>query len=148
MQPTCFDLSVFHRCFWLPGNLFFDEWDFMITFLCSLNSLKYFTCQPGKLKKEFTSPIINTSSPGLLPGHYSLCTLFKIVSWNLNFNKTFTLKYETHFLDELVKYLYKWVDEVVYLLLSFLHKQHRDNYSRTACNYLLCVSLKVIQCLK
>ena len=92
----------------------------------------------SKLKTEFTSPIMKSSSPGLLPGHYSLCTLFNIFSWNLNlwmpFNNTFTLKYETNLPEEM--------NEIPFV--SFLPKQYRNNYSCIACNYLFCV----LNCLK
>ena len=54
----------------------------LITVLLNLNSLENFTCQPGKLKMQFTSSIIKSSTLGLLPGHYavySLYTLFIII---------------------------------------------------------------------
>ena len=66
--------------FWLTP-IFFYGWDWL-QFFCNLNSLKNFNCQPGKLKTQFTSPIIKSSTQGLLPGHYSvysLCTLFNVV---------------------------------------------------------------------
>ena len=34
-------------------------------FFCKFNSSKYFTCQSGKLRTEFTSPIAKSTSPGL-----------------------------------------------------------------------------------
>ena len=34
-------------------------------FFCKLNSSKYFTCPSGKLRREFTSPIAKSTSPGL-----------------------------------------------------------------------------------
>ena len=34
-------------------------------FYSKLNSSKYFTCQSGKFKTEFTSPIAKSTSPGL-----------------------------------------------------------------------------------
>ena len=42
------------------------------------------------------------------------------------FNNTFTLKYETNLPDEINKIT---VPDVVHLLLSFLHKQYRNDYS-------------------
>ena len=60
---------------------------------------------------QFTSPIIKSNTPGLLPGHYSvysLCTLFNIIYLELEplnafLNNTFTQKYETSFTDEIDK---------------------------------------------
>ena len=42
---------------------------------CNLNSLRNFTCYAGKLKTQFTSPIIKSSTPGLLLDT-TLSTLF------------------------------------------------------------------------
>ena len=100
----------------------------LITVLLNLNSLENFTCQPGKLKMQFTSSIRKSSTPGLLPGHYavySLYTLF-IIIWleleplNASVNNTFTRKYETNLPDEIIK---------IPVQVSFLHKQYRNDYS-------------------
>ena len=43
----------------------FGEQNWFHKFFCKLNSSKYFTCQFGKLRTEFTSPIAKSTSPRL-----------------------------------------------------------------------------------
>ena len=103
---------------------------------------KNFTCQPCELKTQFTSPIIKSSTRGLLPGHYSvysLCTLFNIISLELEplnaFLTTLLLRNMKQTSPmKLIKYLYKWLDKVVSHMLSFLCKQYRNDYSCIAYN--------------
>ena len=45
-------------------------------FFCKLNSSKYFTCPSGKLRTEFTSPIVKSTSPGLLHATFYLHTFY------------------------------------------------------------------------
>ena len=60
---------------------------------------------------QFTGPIIKSSTPGLLPEHYSvysLCTLFNVIYLELEplnafLNNIFTPKYETNLPDEINK---------------------------------------------
>ena len=101
-----------------------------------------FTCQPGKLKTQFSSPVIKSSTPGLLREHhsvYSLCTLFNLISLELgplnaflttlllgNTRQTFPMKS--------IKYLHKWLNKVVYHMLAPLHKEYRNDYSCIAYN--------------
>ena len=53
----------------------FDEQD-CIQFFCNLNSPKNFTCPAGKLRREFTSPIAQSTSGRLLDTNF-------IAHWDL-----------------------------------------------------------------
>ena len=115
---ACYSGKLYLACISLKAILttpnFFYEWD-LLQFFCNLNSQKNFTYRPGKLKTQFTSPIIKSGTRVLLLGHYSvyyLYTLFNIISPELeplnaflttlllrNMKQTFPMK--------LIKYMYK-----------------------------------------
>ena len=115
---ACYSGKLYLACTSLKAILttpnFFYEWD-LVQFFCNLNSPKNITCQPGELKMQFTSPIIKSSTRWLLPGHYSvysLCTLFNIISLELEplnaFLTTLLLRNMKQTSPmKLIKYLYK-----------------------------------------
>ena len=90
-----------------------------LQFFGNMNSLKNFTCQPCKLKTQFTSPIRKSNTSGLLPRHfciYSLWTLFNIIWLELEplnaFLKTLLLGNTRQTSPmKLIKYLYnlEWI---------------------------------------
>ena len=95
-----------------------------------------------QVKNAVTSSIIKSSTPGLLPGHYSvysLCTLFNIIWLNLwmpfYINNTFTRKYETNLPDEIIK---------IPVQVSFLHKKIQGWLFLYCFQLILCV----LNCLK
>ena len=55
---------------------FFWEAELISQFFCKFNSSKYFICPSGKLRTEFTSPIVKSTSPGLLHATVYLHTFY------------------------------------------------------------------------